>query len=163
MFVEVNNESKKSYRGFSIAAMVLGIVSIVTAATVWLGIACGVVAIVFAILTLKKSGGQNKNKAIAGLVTGIIGIVFSAFMLFIYILAVQEVEKEFYDSLNQLEYEYNTSLEDLNLEDLEDLNLEDLNLEDLNLEDLNLEDLENIDTDALEQELNLLLEDLENV
>lgn len=65
---EVVNESK----GLSIAAMVLGIVSLVMLCLWYISIPCAILAIIFALVGRKKGG---KGMATAGLVLGIIALV----------------------------------------------------------------------------------------
>jgi NADH:ubiquinone oxidoreductase subunit 6 (subunit J) len=66
--------------GLSIAALVLGIISIPAALTVWIGAICGVLAIVFGIIGLSQARKGRANKralAVTGLITGVIGLVLS--------------------------------------------------------------------------------------
>ena len=58
-------------KGFSIASMVLGIVSLVCCCIWYISIPCSILAIVFSIVGKKKGG---KGMATAGLVLGIIAI-----------------------------------------------------------------------------------------
>ncbi len=85
MYQENKYTRIEDYKGFSITAMVVGIVALLTTITVWFSIACGITAIVFAIITLKKSNGQNKKKAIAGLITGIVAVLLAIAALLFYI------------------------------------------------------------------------------
>lgn len=62
---EVINNEKTS--GLSIAAMVLGIVSIVIWCAWFISIPCSILALIFGILGVKKPG---KGMAITGIVTG---------------------------------------------------------------------------------------------
>jgi hypothetical protein len=65
--------------GLGIAALVLGILSI-PAAFIFVGLVFGILAIVFGIIGLRRVKARradNKGMAIAGLVTGIIGLVLS--------------------------------------------------------------------------------------
>lgn len=62
---EVINNEKTS--GLSIAAMVLGIVSIVTWCAWFISIPCSILALIFGIIGVKKPG---KGMAITGIVTG---------------------------------------------------------------------------------------------
>ena len=62
---EVINNEKTS--GLSIAAMVLGIVSIVTWCVWFISIPCSILALIFGILGVKKPG---RGMAITGIVTG---------------------------------------------------------------------------------------------
>lgn len=64
--------------GFGIAALVLGILAIVLSWSAVGGIVFGVLAIIFAILGMRKAGrgeATNKGMSISGLVTGIIGLI----------------------------------------------------------------------------------------
>jgi hypothetical protein len=73
--------------GKSIAAMVLGILSIVIP---YLGIIIGIIAIVFASISLKgikRNQEQGRGMAIAGLVCGIVGTAIYALIILFVILA----------------------------------------------------------------------------
>lgn len=81
-------EPKKNKKGFCIASMVLGIVALVFFCLWYISIPCGILAIIFGILGLKS---VNRGMAIAGLVTGSIGLIISTLIiiiLFIFGLAV---------------------------------------------------------------------------
>jgi hypothetical protein len=70
--------------GFGITALVLGILSIPAGFLSWPGILLGIVAIVFAVLGLRRVKARradNKGMAIAGLITGIIGLIIGAIVL----------------------------------------------------------------------------------
>jgi NADH:ubiquinone oxidoreductase subunit 6 (subunit J) len=74
--------------GKSIAAMVLGILSIVIP---YVGFVIGIIAIVLSSLSLKeikRTGEQGRGMAIAGLVCGIVGTALYAVILVIVIVAV---------------------------------------------------------------------------
>ena len=76
-------EEKKS-NGYAIAALVLGIVSIVFSFFLqWLGLILGIVGIILAVIAKKKN---PTGMATAGLVLSIIGTVFCA-LLFIACVA----------------------------------------------------------------------------
>ena len=64
-------EQQNGGKGLSIAAMVLGIVSVVLCCIWYLSIPCAILAIVFGIIGKKRDG---RGMAIAGLVLGIIAI-----------------------------------------------------------------------------------------
>lgn len=64
-------EVKKESKGFSIASMVLGIISLVLLCIWYISLPCSILAIIFSIVGMKKGG---KGMAIAGLVTGIVAI-----------------------------------------------------------------------------------------
>ncbi len=99
MFVEVTKE-KKQYKGFSVTSMVLGIVSLVFFASVYITIIGGVLAIVFGAITLKKGDGTCRKMAMAGFVMGIVGL---ALILLIFVLVVA-VGVELIDTFDYYSY-----------------------------------------------------------
>ena len=72
-------EPAKDRKGFSIAALVLGIVAIVLCCIWYISIPCGILAVIFGILGIKSS---KKGMSIAGLITGAIGLVISIIIFF---------------------------------------------------------------------------------
>lgn len=72
-----------------IAAMTLGIISIVSCTCLYLAIPCGALAIILASLS---RGGQIRYgaKAQVGLILGIIGIVLTAVIISIYLFMLYE-------------------------------------------------------------------------
>lgn len=68
-------------KGFSIASMVLGIISIVLFCIWYLSIPCAILAIIFGIVGMKKGA---KGMAVAGLVLGIIAVaIVGIFVIFV--------------------------------------------------------------------------------
>jgi hypothetical protein len=64
--------------GFGITALVLGILAIVLSWSAVGGVLFGVLAIIFAILGMRRAGrgeATNRGMSISGLVTGIIGLI----------------------------------------------------------------------------------------
>lgn len=95
-------EPKKNRKGFCIASMVLGIIALVLFCIWYLSIPCAILAIIFGVLGIKSTG---KGMAIAGLVTGSIGLIVSiAIIVFIVIFGMAVGIS---DVLND-EYNYNT-------------------------------------------------------
>lgn len=93
-------EPKKDRKGFCITSMVLGIIAMVFFCLWYLSIPCGILAIIFGILGVKST---NKGMAIAGIVTGAIGLVISIFiivMLFMYGVAtgISDILDDYSDS-----------------------------------------------------------------
>ena len=80
-------EPKKDKKGLAIAAMVLGILSIVFFCEWYISIPCAVLAIIFGILALKYS---KKGMAIAGISTGVVGItlVITIYVLIYFVIGV---------------------------------------------------------------------------
>lgn len=81
-------EKNKKKTGMGIAALTLGIISIVSALFWYISIPTSILAIIFGIISIKKVG-SNLGKA--GLITGIIGISLCVFnyisMIIILVLA----------------------------------------------------------------------------
>lgn len=69
-------------KGLSIAAMVLGIISLVLFCIWYISIPCAILAIIFGIIGKKKGG---RGMAIAGLVLGIVAL---SILVIIYLLAI---------------------------------------------------------------------------
>ena len=78
------NQQQKDKKGFSIAALVLGIVAIVLCCVWYISIPCGILAIVFGTIGLRSS---KRGMSISGIVTGIIGIIISIFIIFMIIIS----------------------------------------------------------------------------
>lgn len=73
--------------GFGVAALVLGILAVVLCWTAIVGIVLGVLAIVFAILGMRRASrgvSTNRGMSIAGLVTGIVGLVIAVWFTIVY-------------------------------------------------------------------------------
>ena len=88
---------KSEKKGLGIASMVLGIVSIVCCCMGGYAIICSILAIIFAAIRMKiKADGF----AIAGLITGIIGLLFNGGILILYIAGLEEY---IYEYMNELE------------------------------------------------------------
>jgi Domain of unknown function (DUF4190) len=73
--------------GFAVAALVLGIVAAIFFWTVVLGIALGILAIIFGAIAMSRTntGAPNKGLATAGIVLGIVSVVGS--IAFVVLLA----------------------------------------------------------------------------
>ncbi len=73
--------------GFGIAALVLGIIAIVLSWSAVGGIVFGVLAIIFAVLGMRRANQRiatNKGMSIAGLVTGIVGLVIGVLFAILF-------------------------------------------------------------------------------
>ena len=73
-----DNQKPKNRKGFCIAALVLGIVSLVLFCVWYISIPCGILAVIFGILGIKS---PDKGMAIAGLVTGSITLSIIAIII----------------------------------------------------------------------------------
>lgn len=78
-------EQQNGGKGLSIAAMVLGIVSVVLCCLWYVSLPCAILAIIFGTIGKKRDG---RGMAIAGLVLGIVAIA-------LYILAVAGIASLF--------------------------------------------------------------------
>ncbi|SCC80451.1 protein of unknown function [Bifidobacterium commune] len=88
--------------GMAIAALVLGIVAIVMFWIPFIGVICGIAAIVTGVMSMRKINAGNlsgKNMAITGLVTGIVGLVISAIVL----VGAFSMGKSILDEANQMD------------------------------------------------------------
>ena len=65
-------------KGKAVAALVLGIVSLLGLCIPLAGIICGIIAIILAVMAKKEGSTDGKQKA--GMILGIIGIVISIIM-----------------------------------------------------------------------------------
>lgn len=81
----VDETAKKEKKGFCIASMVLGIVALVFFCIWYISIPCAILAIIFGILGIKT---PTKGMAIAGLVTGSIGLVISIAIIVLIAIGV---------------------------------------------------------------------------
>lgn len=81
---ETPQAKQEDKKGFSIASMVLGIISLVFCFVWIISIPSAILAIIFGILGIKSTG---KGMSIAGLVTSGIGIIIS-FVIFVLLIVV---------------------------------------------------------------------------
>jgi len=79
---------RKASNGFGIASLVLGIISIIFCWVPLLGLICAILAIVFYI---RQKWILQTGVAIGGLVTGIIGLIFSIFYSLIWLLVLMVI------------------------------------------------------------------------
>lgn len=106
---KVVEEPKKEKKGFCIASLVLGIVALVFFCLWYISIPCGILAIIFGILGIKSI---NKGMAIAGLITGSIGLVISTLIviaLFMFGFAVgisEALDKDIGNGYYRSYYDY---------------------------------------------------------
>lgn len=106
VYKTVMKNGKPKTMGWSVASMVLGILSLVCCCIGWTGAIFGIAAIVFSVIA-RKSLGYFDGMAIAGLVCGIFGFVFGAAILLGSSLIPDEFYEEFYKEYEQY---YNNGL-----------------------------------------------------
>lgn len=80
---KVVEEKKQKINGFNIAALVLGIVALVTWCVWIISIPCAVLALIFGIIGIKKPG---KGMALSGIITGSIALVIWAIVVNVIII-----------------------------------------------------------------------------
>ena len=88
---------KNRQNPLSVAAMILGILSSICCCLGYAGIIFGIAAIVIACFS-KKENGRFDPMALVGLVLGIFGLVLSASMLAMILLAPEDVLDEYFNS-----------------------------------------------------------------
>jgi len=100
-FQTVRKDGKPKTIGWSLAALITGIVSAVTCAFGWSSLILGAVAVVFAIVS-RKTLGYFDGRSVTGLILGIFGVVFGAAML-AYALTINDDEQKFlWDWIRQM-------------------------------------------------------------
>lgn len=109
--VEVNENSKnqeaksENRKGLCIAAMVLGIISLVFWCIWYISIPCSILAIVFGIIGIKSIG---KGMAISGIITGSISLLI--LIMIFFALFMFGFSRGFYESIrdeiNNEDYNY---------------------------------------------------------
>ncbi len=82
---EVVNEPVEERKGLSIAAMVLGIVSVALFCVWYIALPCGILAIVFGIIGGKRGA---KKMAKAGLILGIVSIALFIFLIILVAIGI---------------------------------------------------------------------------
>ncbi len=101
-------KSKKEKKGLCIASMVLGIVALVFFCIWYISIPCGILAVIFGIIGIKTI---NKGMAIAGLITGAIGLVVSILIIIIlfifgFAIGMSDALEEYSHNRNSSWYRY---------------------------------------------------------
>lgn len=74
-------------KGLSIAALVLGLVTVATGIFFYISLATGITGIILAAISLKKKN-DGRGMAMAGLITSIIGVVFGLATLVFFIIGI---------------------------------------------------------------------------
>ncbi len=87
---EPHKSEQTASQGLAITSLVLGILAIVTCLVWYIGIVLGALAIIFGAVSLKKPG---RGKAIAGIVTGCIGVVLSLLIVWVVSAALPSLQQ----------------------------------------------------------------------
>lgn len=105
--IQVNATKNEKIYGLNIAALVLGIISLVLWCVWFISIPCSILALIFGIIGVKKAG---KSMAIGGIVTGSIALAVWA-MLFLgaftfgFMEGITESYEEDYDYYDYYDYD----------------------------------------------------------
>jgi hypothetical protein len=91
-------------RAWSVAALVLSIISVLCCCVYWLGLVCGIFSIVCVIVS-RKTLGYFDGLSVASIIVSIFGIVFSSVMIYV-VYGVMSDPK-----FQELMKNYNISLE----------------------------------------------------
>ena len=97
---EIFDATKPKTVGFSVASMVLGILSVICCCMGWSGLILGALAIVFSIVS-RKVLGYFDGMSIAGLIVGIFGVCFGALIVFIIYGPIQQIIEELVKELEK--------------------------------------------------------------
>lgn len=114
MMAKAKQTERADDQGFAIASLVLGILAIVTSLVVFISVMLGILAIVFGAISVKKNGSKM---AIAGIVTGTVGIILSLLIVWMVSEALPALQQSQRDtarksdvsliSTNVVEYQTN--------------------------------------------------------
>lgn len=86
-----NSKTEQSEnQGLAIASLVLGILAIITSVVWYISIVLGTLAIIFGAVSVKK---QGRKKAIAGIITGSVGVVLSLLIVWIVQAALPSLQQ----------------------------------------------------------------------
>lgn len=97
--LNLGNEAKKS-TAFSVASLVLGILSIVCCCLFPVAGVCAVLAVVFAFISRSRLG-QMDGMSIAGLVCGIVGLAIVAYLIYTTVTAPGMSDAEMEEFMKQ--------------------------------------------------------------
>jgi hypothetical protein len=87
--------------GWSVASLVVGVISLVCCCLGWSGVVLGALAVVFAILS-RRMLGYFDGLSIAGMVLGIFGFVLGAALIFITYAIPEEFWEEYYKQIQDM-------------------------------------------------------------
>lgn len=100
-FQTVMRNGRPKTMGWSVASLVLGIISVVCCCLGWAGAILGACAVVFAIIS-KKRLGYFDGMSVAGLVLGIFGFVFGVALLVVTYSMPPEFWEEYQKMLEEM-------------------------------------------------------------
>lgn len=96
-----NTTQENDKKGFSIAALVLGIIAIVLCCIWYVSIPCGIIALILGIIGLKSS---KRGMSIAGIITGVIGMILAIVLIISVVLFGVGVLNSVKDTIDDSNY-----------------------------------------------------------
>lgn len=102
----VNGNKGNEKEGFGIAALILGILSIIFSFTMILSIIMGLIAVIFGIIHIAKK--SRRGLGVAGIITGVFGIIISIAIIVCIAMVASNAE----NSRHSFDYNFNYNNKD---------------------------------------------------
>lgn len=96
-----NTAPANDKKGFSIAALVLGIIALVLCCIWYVSIPCGIIALILGIIGLKSS---KRGMSIAGIITGVIGMILSIVLVIAIVMLDVSIFNSAKDAIEDSDY-----------------------------------------------------------
>lgn len=96
-----NTAPANEKKGFSIAALVLGIIALVLCCIWYVSIPCGIIALILGIIGLKSS---KRGMSIAGIITGVIGMILSIVLVIAIVMLGVSIFNSAKDAIEDSDY-----------------------------------------------------------
>ena len=96
-----NTAPANDKKGFSIAALVLGIIALVLCCIWYVSIPCGIIALILGIIGLKSS---KRGMSIAGFITGVIGMILSIVLVIAIVMLGVSIFNSAKDAIEDSDY-----------------------------------------------------------
>lgn len=96
-----NTAPANDKKGFSIAALVLGIIALVLCCIWYVSIPCGIIALILGIIGLKSS---KRGMSIAGIITGVIGMILSIVLVIAIVMLSVSIFNSAKDAIEDSDY-----------------------------------------------------------
>ena len=96
-----NTAPANDKKGFSIAALVLGIIALVLCCIWYVSIPCCIIALILGIIGLKSS---KRGMSIAGIITGVIGMILSIVLVIAIVMLGVSIFNSAKDAIEDSDY-----------------------------------------------------------
>ena len=96
-----NTAPANDKKGFSIAALVLGIIALILCCIWYVSIPCGIIALILGIIGLKSS---KRGMSIAGIITGVIGMILSIVLVIAIVMLGVSIFNSAKDAIEDSDY-----------------------------------------------------------